>query len=74
MKEKLEAILKNGFGYPTFKTGQKETIESLLAGKDTLAILPTGTGKSLCYQFVGKYLKAFSIDRFTTDITDARSS
>ncbi|GAA2956891.1 ATP-dependent DNA helicase [Ligilactobacillus murinus DSM 20452 = NBRC 14221] len=57
MKEKLEAILKNEFGYPTFKTGQKETIESLLAGKDTLAILPTGTGKSLCYQFVGKYLK-----------------
>lgn len=57
MKEKLEAILKNEFGYPTFKTGQKETIESLLAGKDTLAILPTGTGKSLCYQFIGKYLK-----------------
>lgn len=57
MKEKLEAILKNEFGYPTFKTGQKETIKSLLAGKDTLAILPTGTGKSLCYQFIGKYLK-----------------
>ena len=57
MKEKLEAILKSEFGYPTFKTGQKETIESLLAGKDTLAILPTGTGKSLCYQFIGKYLK-----------------
>ncbi|QCQ03962.1 ATP-dependent DNA helicase RecQ [Ligilactobacillus animalis] len=57
MREKLEAILKSEFGYPTFKTGQKETIESLLAGKDTLAILPTGTGKSLCYQFIGKYLK-----------------
>ncbi len=57
MKEKLEAILKSEFGYPTFKTGQKEAIESLLAGKDTLAILPTGTGKSLCYQFIGKYLK-----------------
>lgn len=57
MKEKLEAILKSEFGYPTFKTGQKETIESLLAGKDTLAILPTGTGKSLCYQFIRKYLK-----------------
>ena len=73
MKEKLEAILKNGFGYPTFKTGQKETIESLLAGKDTLAILPTGTGKSVL-SVCRKILKAFSIDRFTTDITDARSS
>ncbi|HCM88676.1 MULTISPECIES: RecQ family ATP-dependent DNA helicase [Vagococcus] len=46
----LEEILKNKFGFSTFKIGQKETIESLLRGENTFTILPTGTGKSLCYQ------------------------
>jgi ATP-dependent DNA helicase RecQ len=46
----LEQYLQNQFGYSTFRTGQKEVITSLLAGNDTLAMLPTGTGKSLCYQ------------------------
>lgn len=50
----LAKILKEDFGFKTFKPGQKEVIEALLKGEDTLAILPTGTGKSLCYQFIGK--------------------
>ncbi len=49
----LERLLKKHFGYSNFKTGQKEVIESILARKDTLAMLPTGTGKSLCYQLPG---------------------
>ena len=43
-------ILKATFGYDTFLPLQHEVIENVLAGRDTLAIMPTGGGKSLCYQ------------------------
>jgi ATP-dependent DNA helicase RecQ len=52
----LEIQLKKYFGYHTFKIGQKEVISSILAGSHTLAMLPTGTGKSLCYQLPGYLL------------------
>ncbi|MDQ0197462.1 RecQ family ATP-dependent DNA helicase [Neobacillus ginsengisoli] len=53
----LEKLLKKYFGYQAFKTGQKEVISSILAGNHTLAMLPTGTGKSLCYQLSGYILE-----------------
>lgn len=46
----LHDILKRQFNFSSFKEGQEETIESLLSGHDTFTVLPTGTGKSLCYQ------------------------
>jgi ATP-dependent DNA helicase RecQ len=46
----LEEILKEYWNHESFRPGQKEIIESVLAGKDTLAILPTGGGKSICFQ------------------------
>lgn len=49
----LEAALEYYFHYQQFRPGQKEVITDLLSGKDTLAVLPTGTGKSLCYQLTG---------------------
>ncbi|EKN69638.1 ATP-dependent DNA helicase, RecQ family [Neobacillus bataviensis LMG 21833] len=52
----IESLLKKYFGYQSFKTGQKEVISSVLAGKHTLAMLPTGTGKTLCYQLPGLIL------------------
>ncbi|MGX4686267.1 RecQ family ATP-dependent DNA helicase [Vagococcus sp. JNUCC 83] len=52
---KLEAFLKQTFHFDAFRKGQKETIEALLDGKHTLSILPTGAGKSLCYQFPSYY-------------------
>lgn len=53
----LEHILQKKFGFDTFKPGQKEVIEQLLKKRDTLAVLPTGTGKSLCYQLVGQLVE-----------------
>lgn len=46
----VQAILKQYWGYDTFRPLQKEIIESVLSGKDTLAVLPTGGGKSICFQ------------------------
>ena len=48
--ENLESILKKGWGYETFQPLQREAIESTLKGQDVLVLLPTGGGKSLCYQ------------------------
>jgi ATP-dependent DNA helicase RecQ len=45
-----QAVLQKYFNYQTFRSGQKEIIDAVLSGKDTLAIMPTGSGKSLCYQ------------------------
>ncbi|WP_431029668.1 RecQ family ATP-dependent DNA helicase [Lysinibacillus sp. LZ02] len=49
----LEQTLQQVFGYDTFRPGQKEVIEQLLEGRDCIALLPTGMGKSLCYQLPG---------------------
>lgn len=46
----LASTLKNTFGYSSFRPLQREIMEETLAGRDVLALLPTGGGKSLCYQ------------------------
>lgn len=48
--ERARQLLRYLFGYETFRGEQEKVILSLLKGKDTLAIMPTGQGKSLCYQ------------------------
>ena len=50
---KIEEHLYRWFGYNQFRQGQKEVITDLLQGKDVVAMLPTGRGKSLCYQLPG---------------------
>ncbi len=43
-------LLSSVFGFPGFRTGQEEIVDAVLAGRNTLAIMPTGGGKSLCFQ------------------------
>ncbi|MYL48429.1 RecQ family ATP-dependent DNA helicase [Halobacillus litoralis] len=56
MRHDLDSILKENFGFNEFREGQKEVITDVLEGEDVLGILPTGTGKSLCYQLPAKVL------------------
>ena len=44
------AVLQKTFGYPEFRFGQADAVAAVLAGRDALVLLPTGAGKSLCYQ------------------------
>ncbi len=48
--DKAALTLRSVFGYDSFRPGQAEIVEAVLAGRDVLAVMPTGSGKSLCYQ------------------------
>ncbi len=54
-------ILKKYFGYDSFRKGQENVIESIMSGKDVLAIMPTGAGKSICYQVPALMLPGITI-------------
>lgn len=69
MITKAQELLKKHFGYENFRPGQKEIISHILNKEDCLAIMPTGAGKSICYQipaltFERNYNCYFSINFF----------
>lgn len=60
-KDKLTEALKKHFGFDTFKGNQKAIIENVLAGNDTFVLMPTGGGKSLCYQLPSLLMEGTAI-------------
>src|SRR4051794_16740322 len=46
----LNAALRQYFGHPVFRPGQREACEAALGDRDVMVVMPTGSGKSLCYQ------------------------
>lgn len=56
-----QEVLKSVFGYDEFRPFQKEIIEQILAGGDVLAVMPTGGGKSLCYQIPAMIFKGLTV-------------
>jgi ATP-dependent DNA helicase RecQ len=61
MSEELQSILQDRFGLTEFRAGQRHVIEAVIAGRNAIAIFPTGGGKSLCYQLPALLLPGLTI-------------
>ena len=49
-RDTLAEALRARFGHPGFRAGQREPVEAVLSGRDAVVVMPTGSGKSICYQ------------------------
>ncbi|MCI6634547.1 MAG: RecQ family ATP-dependent DNA helicase, partial [Clostridiales bacterium] len=59
--ETAREILREYFGYDTFRRGQEEAVGAILSGKDALCVMPTGAGKSLCYEIPAMVLPGITL-------------
>ena len=57
----LESVLRDVFGLEGFRPHQREVIQDVMSGSDVLCVMPTGAGKSLCFQLPGVALRGLTI-------------
>ena len=60
-EETIQRVLKQYYGHTAFRPGQEELIQGILAGRDALGVMPTGGGKSLCYQIPALLLPGLTL-------------
>lgn len=61
MLHEAQEKLKKYYGYDSFRKGQEDVIQSIISGRDTFAVMPTGAGKSVCYQIPSLMLKGVTL-------------
>ena len=63
------AVLRQYFGFPAFRAGQQTLIDAVLSGRDALGVMPTGGGKSLCYELPALLLPGDDARRLAADLS-----
>ena len=61
MELQIRKAMKRFFGYDEYKPGQEAVVKSILQGRDTVGVMPTGGGKSLCYQLPALLLPGLTL-------------
>ena len=70
--EQARAVLASRFGYDAFRPGQEAVVSALLSGRDVLAVMPTGAGKSVCYQVPAVVMEGMALRREPARVAHGR--